>query len=106
MQNVVYLGKDNPVIIDFTFTGDFAVDGLSNFTDIQVDIGGEQYTLILNPTNVIVSTDTQLRVLIGVDTALSVGAYSIKITGISATYDDGYVLTDCGALSRIKVKNY
>ena len=105
MQNVVYLGRDNPIIVNFTFTGDFANDGLSNFTDIQVTIGDETYTLLVNPANVIVSSDTQLRILIGDTTSLSPGGYQIKIIGISAIYDDGYVLTGCGSLGRVIVKD-
>ena len=105
-QNVVYLGKDNPIVIDFVFTGEFLASGLSNFTDIQVDVGGEAYTLLLNPTNVLVESNTELRILIGTDTALTPGAYTLKITGVSETYDDGYVLTDCAALSRVIVKTY
>jgi hypothetical protein len=105
MQNIVYLGKDNPIVIDFTFTGEFEADGLSNFTDIEVEIGGESYTLLANPTNVIVSTNTQLRVLIGDVTSLTDGAYSINVIGVSATYDDGYVLNSCGELERVIVKS-
>lgn len=102
-QNTVYLGKDNPIVITFTFTGDFATDGLSNFTDIQVTIGGESYTLLLNPANIVVQSNTELRVLIGTDTALAAGSYSITIVGVSATYDDGYVLSNCD-LGRVIVK--
>lgn len=104
MQNVIYLGKDNPVIIEFTFTGDFADNGLSNFTDIQVTISDETYTLLLNPTNVVVNSNTELRVLIGADTSLDVGFYTLSIVGVSATYTNGYNLTSCGQLDRVQVK--
>ncbi|MFW0776343.1 MAG: hypothetical protein ACN2B6_01305 [Rickettsiales bacterium] len=105
-QNIVYLGRDNPIIIDFTFTGDFETDGLSNFTDIQVFIGDETYTLLINPSNVIVSSNTQLRILIGDTTSLPSGNYEIKILGISGVYDDGYVLAGCGSIERVSVKEF
>ena len=104
-QNVIYLGKDNPVIVEFSFTGDFATDGLSNFTDIQVTIGDETYTLLINPSNIVVNSNTELRILIGDTTSLGEGAYSIKIVGVSATYDDGYVLAGCGSIDRVIVKD-
>jgi hypothetical protein len=91
-QNTVFIGNDNPVIVNFSFTGDFSVDGLSNFTDIQVGVGSESYTLLTNPSNVVVSSNTQLRIKIGDSTALGTGLYPLKIVGFSATYDDGYVL--------------
>ena len=105
MQNTVYLGKDNPIVLEFGFEGDFETGGLSNFTDIQVTIGGELYTLLLNPASVVVESDTELRILIGTVTSLTEGSYSIEIIGVSATYDDGYNLPGCGKLGRIKVRN-
>ncbi len=104
-QNIIYLGRDNPVIVEFSFTGDFANDGLSNFTDIQVTISDETYTLLLNPTNIIVSSDTELRILIGDTTSLTAAAYPIKIVGVSPVYDDGYVLAGCGSIDRVIVKD-
>jgi len=106
MQNVIYLGKDNPVIIDFSFTGEFADNGLSNFTDIQVEIGSESYSLSGNPSNVVVSSATELRILIGDTTSLTPAAYPIKVIGINAIYDDGYVLVGCGSISRVIVKDF
>ena len=103
MQNRVYLGTDTPVIITFVFSGEFAADGLSNFTDIKIDIGGELYTLLLNAANVVVTSNTELRLLIGTDTALTAGKYDVVITGVSATYDDGFVLAPCGSLSQVVI---
>lgn len=103
-QNIVFLGKDNPVVIKFTFDGEFLADGLSNFTNIIVNVSTETYTLLLNPTNVIVFSNTELRIAIGTDTALTAGSYDITVTGISANYDDGYILIDEGELDSIIVK--
>ena len=105
LLNTVYLGKDNPVVLNLSFTEEFEAGGLSNFTDIQVTIGGELYTLLDNPASVVVESDTKLRILIGTVTSLTEGSYSIEIIGVSATYDDGYNLTGCGKLGRIKVRN-
>ena len=104
MQNVVYLGRDNPIIITFSFTGEFAADGLNNFDDLQIGIGGEAYTLLTTPNSVVVQSDTELRIFIGTVTSLEAGAYDIQITGINTTYDDGYVL-DGRKLGKVVVKD-
>lgn len=104
MQNIVYLGYDNPIVIEFAFTGDFSDGGLSNFTDIRVIIGDETYTLLLNPTNIVIESNSELRVLIGDTTSLGVGAHYITIIGFSGVYDDGYVLGGCDSLDRVVIK--
>ena len=106
MQNVIIKGKDNPVVLNFSFTGDFASGGLSNFDDIEVYIGSESYTLVLDPQNVVVEADSQLRILIGDTTSLDAGFYEIKVVGINGVYNDGYVLTECKNLQKVQVKDF
>ncbi len=103
-QNVIYKGKDNPIAIEAAFTGDFGDGGFNNFDNIVVDIGAESYSLISNPGNIVIVSSSELHIVIGVDTTLDDGIYSIAITGFSSTYDDGYLLTGCGLLDRVKVK--
>lgn len=107
MQNVIYKGFDNPVVFTFSFSGEFATNGLSNFTEITLDIGGENYSISGTPANLFLNGDNELRLKIGDTTALDVGSYRPEIVGFSATYDDGYLLN--GALNKqldtnIKVK--
>ena len=93
MLNRIVKGTDTPVSFVFSFTGDFAADGLNNFTDIEVALGSETYTLASNPTNVIVESQTELRLVIGSVTSLSSGYYDPVITCISSTYQNGIRLT-------------
>lgn len=106
MLNIIYKGNDNPVVIAFTFTDDYEDDGLLNFTDILVVVGGESYTLLLTPENVTVVSATELRIKIGDTTSLSAGRYQLTIVGFSDIYDDGYVLTKKGnPLSYVEVRD-
>ena len=92
-QNVVIKGRDNPVIVNFAFTGDFAALGLNTCTRIDVGIGGETYSTS-NPANVSVeNSGRELHIKIGDTTQLEAGAYMLDIVGFSATYNDGYVLS-------------
>lgn len=107
MQNEIYLTFDNPVVFEFTFTGEFATNGLSNFTNITLDIGGESYSTTGTPSQLFLNGNNELRLKIGDTTALTAGSYRPEIVGFSATYDDGYLLN--GALnkklsSNIKIK--
>lgn len=104
MQNVVYLGRDNPVVIEFTWSGEFAAEGLNNFDDIALSLGGESYSSVSNPENVTIDSQTQLSLIIGVDTALSVGRYELSVVGFNGIYDDGYELNQCDALKKVVVK--
>lgn len=92
MQNVIYKGYDNPVVFEFTFSGEFATDGLSNFTSMTVNIGTESYTTDGTPSQLFLNGNNELRLKIGDITALEVGSYQPEIIGYSATYDDGYLL--------------
>jgi hypothetical protein len=92
-QNVIVKGKDNPVVINFTFTGDFAASGLNAFTSVTLAIGGESYNTVSDPDNLSIESATELRLKIGDTTSLDVGNYLPQITGFSATYDDGFLLT-------------
>ena len=92
-QNKIIKGVDNPVIINFRFKGDFAALGLNTFTSITLDLGNETYTTILNPANLFIVSNTQLRLKIGDATALAVGTYLPEIVGFNATYNDGYLIS-------------
>ena len=98
MQNIVYKGFDNPLVLLFTFTGDYADGGLNNFSRIEAVIGDEEYNTVDNPTNIFVESDTELRILIGDTTQLDVGYYHLHLVGFSDTYDDGFVLA-CGGIN-------
>lgn len=92
MQNTIIKGRDNPVVIEFSF--DVPTDpsfGLSNFTDIHVFFGQETYTLLNDPDVVIVNSDTQLQLNLG-GTSEIVPSY-FTIVGFNNTYLDGYELT-------------
>ena len=101
MQNKIIKGTDQPVVMNFTFTGEFASGGLGEFTDIQITIGSEVYTSALNPSEVVVSGN-ELRLLIGTVTSLDAGGYNLTIVGISPTYDDGYILSG-GCINPMRV---
>lgn len=93
MQNVIIKGRDNPVVMTFAFVGEFAADGLSNFTDITVQVGGETYSTITDPNQLFTASNTELRLKIGDTTTLADGTYMPEVIGFSATYDDGYLLS-------------
>jgi len=92
IQNIIQKGYDNPVIIIFSFNGEFSVDGLSNFTDIILEIGDETYSTSQNPENLFLNGSNELRLKIGDSTNLPAGSYIPKIVGFTPTYDDGYLL--------------
>jgi len=100
MKNIIILSRNNEVEIAFTFTGDFAENGLSNFTNIQLTIGGETYTTTSNPSELYLNGNNALVLNIGSVTALAVGSYKPEIIGFSATYPDGFVLA-CDSVSKI-----
>jgi hypothetical protein len=91
LQNVIYLGLDNPVIIGGSFSGDFT--SWSDFTRVVLNIGNEVYSTDNTPAQLFVS-GSDLKLSIGDITELSPGGYPLRIIGYSATYDDGYLLTD------------
>ena len=91
-QNEIYLGFDNPVIFTWSFSGDFAASGLNTFTDIQINIGGEDYSTLATSENLFIVSNTELRLKIGDTTSLTAGSYLPEITGFSPDYNDGYLL--------------
>ena len=91
LQDTIFKGLDNPVIIPATFSGDFT--GWSDFTDIVVDIGNESYSIQQDPQQLFINGN-ELRLKIGDTTSLEPGQYYLKIVGFSAAYDDGYLITD------------
>lgn len=94
-QNTIYKGYDNPVIMAFTFGGDFAALGLNNFTRIDVTIGTETHSTTSGAVEIVSATELALK--IGDSTALPPGSYLPTVTGYNATYGDGYVLTMKGS---------
>ena len=58
-QNIIYKGddgRDNPVRVNVSIEG----ATLNDFTDIQVALGSDTRTLLLNPLNVVVESPTVL----------------------------------------------
>ena len=92
-QDKIIKGFDNPVVMEFTFTGDFAALGLNTFTSISLSLGTETYTTLLNPDNLFIVSNTELRLKIGDITALAEDAYLPEIVGFSPTYNDGYLIS-------------
>ena len=43
-QDKIIKGFDNPVVMEFTFTGDFAALGLNTVTSISLSLGTDTYT--------------------------------------------------------------
>lgn len=91
-QDTVIKGKDNPVIFQFVFTGDFSALQLNSFSKITLDIGGELYSTDITPDNLFIVNDNELRLKIGDTTSLEPGRYNFELVGYSASYDDGYLL--------------
>lgn len=92
-KNVIKRVRDNEVVFIFSFTPESKPVGLSDFDDIEITIGSETYSLVSNPTNVIVDGE-RLLLRVGDVTALTAGRYNVTIRGYdSGIYDDGYVLT-------------
>ena len=87
--NFFIKGRDNPVVINFTFTDSFDLD---DFDRIVFEIGNETYDSAANAAAVVYA-GSKLTLSIGDTTALAAGKYTPIITGYSANYDDGYVLT-------------
>lgn len=91
-QDTVIKGKDNPLVINFTFSiPSDPTFGLDTFTEIDVNFGAEDYSLTADPTIVVVNSNTQLQLNLG-DTAEPYPSY-LTIVGTNATYPDGYELT-------------
>jgi hypothetical protein len=105
MQNLIIKGKDNPVVMQFTFDGEFAEIGLANFTRITLTIGGETYDSDTQPTLLFTNGNNELRLKVGDTTALEVGTYIAEIVGFNIIYNDGYLISgaDKNLLPKIKV---
>lgn len=92
-KNTIILGRDNEVSMNISFRGKFSGDGLDNFTEIRLNIGGETYSTVDTPASLLVENGTRLILRIGTVTQLPPGDYRPEVIGINGTYDDGYVLT-------------
>jgi hypothetical protein len=87
MQNVIIKGRDNPVRLVFSFTGDVS---LATFSSITIGLGDELYT----SGDGFLSVDgDELTLKIGDTTALQPGSYYPEIVGYSTQFDDGFLLT-------------
>ena len=106
MRNIVYLGHDNEIVLRFSFAGDFAENGLGNFDEIRMTVGGEVYSTLTNPANLF-TDGNDLIATIGDTTALSAGYHHFKVVGFSGVYDDGFILTasECTGIARVQVAN-
>jgi hypothetical protein len=78
-QDTIVKGVNNLVSIEFAFT---ELAGLLAFNDIQLTIGDETYTTLLNSTQLIASSQTLLTLDVGTVTALAVGSYAPTIKGV------------------------
>lgn len=96
LQSTVLLGRDNPVIFTFSFSGDFTALGLNTFTRVVLTIfnapANEVYSTDITPNQLFIVGGNELRLKIGDTTSLTKGAYDFEIIGYSATYNDGYEL--------------
>jgi hypothetical protein len=84
-QNLVIANKDNLVV--YVFTG---VD-LTTATDIKVKFGSESYTLLLNPSVVIVTSATELS--LNLSATLEVGKVFSTVTYFNAASTLGTDIT-------------
>ncbi len=90
MLNKIIKGKDNKIIIEFTFYDEFATNGLNNFNRVDIAVGGESYST--QSGEVAIESATELSLSIGTVTQLVEGYYDLTIVGINPTYPNGYVL--------------
>lgn len=86
MKNIIFIGTNDPVEIDFT-----DVD-LTLFTDIKVTYGSDERSLTLNPESVEVVSATQLNLYFN-DTDERVSKYW-EVIGIDALHPDGQTITN------------
>jgi hypothetical protein len=87
----------NKVGLDFEFSGDFAIDGLNNFTELKLFIGQETYSTLDNPSNLVIRSKSKLVLDIAGITSLEDGPYFVKILGFLPNRELPYQLTsECG----------
>lgn len=84
-QDIIIKGRDNPVVINFS-----GVD-LQLFTDISVNFGADERTLLLNPSSIIVSSQTELE--LNFQDTLEVASNTWCITGFDAVNTNGVELS-------------
>jgi hypothetical protein len=78
-QDTIVKGLNNLVSMEFTFT---ELAGLLAFNDIQITIGDETYTTLLNPTQLIAVSQTLLTLDVGTTTSLAINSYTPTIKGV------------------------
>lgn len=107
--DTLYPPLDNTVEIQFTWSGEFATDGLDNFTNITLKLQGDTQTYSTQgtPGQLVKVSNTRLSLRIGDSTTLPTGEYQADIIGFNNTnYNDGFLLTgiDNARLSSIQIK--
>ncbi len=78
-QDTIVKGLNNVVSMVFAFT---ELSGLTAFSDVQLTVGGETYTTLIDTTKLIVASETSLTLDIGTTTSLAVGSYAPTIKGV------------------------
>tara|TARA_R110000850_G_scaffold8513_2_gene31488 strand:+ start:653 stop:961 length:309 start_codon:yes stop_codon:yes gene_type:complete len=81
-QDTIVKGLSNLVSMEFAFT---ELVGLFAFNDIQLTIGDETYTTLINTAQLIAVSQTLLTLDIGTTTALAIGSYTPTIKGVIGT---------------------
>ncbi len=69
-MNLIIKNRDNDVKLTFSFSG---VENLTSFTEIRFFLGDEEYYSVNNPSNVSVSSSTELTIALG--TTIIIGEY-------------------------------
>lgn len=91
INNTVVKTTSVPVIIQINGVN------LPSFSDIKVELGGEEYLLSTHP-EVIYTDDTligRLELILGTVTSLDVGEYGLEVTLYDAKYTSGNTIIDC-----------
>jgi hypothetical protein len=83
-QDIITLGRDNPVIVEFA-----NVD-LTQFTNIQASFKDDVRTSTANPDSVKVNSATELELNFQDTTETGAGYWTI--IGFNALYPDGFIL--------------
>ena len=90
----IYNGHNNPVVFTFQFEGDFATDGLNNFTKISVQIDDQEINTTDHPDELMIESTAVLKLVPKNRTFATEGEFMPVIIGFNDMYPDGYVLND------------
>ena len=84
-QNIIYKGRDNPIVIIFT-----GID-LTLLSDIEVTIGSDTRTKVLNPASVVVLSSNELE--LNFQDTLEVGGFVAEIIAFDSNNPNGFLVT-------------